>query len=181
LLADRRRKLKTATGFRRSKIRGCQSGIDHFFSGGYRRAAFRSQRNRTNRDRLVRNLSAIFLALLATVQPAMCCCPEPELRSHNNCSACENGNVSQTIRCTCNCAGRSGGCGCEGHECAATQPKSAIRERSSHLSKHTVTAAFQPAANAPLPLVMNQYFADSTPSASLSKCRPHLLLGHLVI
>ena len=129
----------------------------------------------------MRNLLATFLVLLATAKPAMCCCPEPEVPACVSCSCSDHASSGATLHRACNCQGRAEGCGCEGHPCASTQPPSVAREKSNHLSKETVTTAFQPAGNVLLLTVARESVAESTPSTLLSKCRPHLLLGHLVI
>lgn len=130
----------------------------------------------------MRNLLATFLVLLATAQPAMCCCPE--LESPRCCSCCgdEHAGRGATVHRTCNCQGQAGGCGCEGHLCASTQPTPVTREKSNQWSNESVTTAFQPAsAVSLLPTATTLCIAENTPCIHLAKCRPHLLLGHLVI
>lgn len=128
----------------------------------------------------VRNLLAIFLMVAATAQPALCCCPEPETTLCDNCLDSGDVDSGATSYWTCNCHGQHDGCGCEGHPCASTQPKSVTRENANYPSKHAVIA-FQPAGGWMLFHAPSHYVADNTDSTQLSKCRTHLLFGHLVI
>ena len=162
-------------------IKGVNLGLTTSLRGAIVATQFIRGTNGTKRDRVVRNLFATFLVLLATAQPAICCCPEPETPHCGSCFGGEHASRGATVHRMCNCHGQAGGCGCEGHPCASTQRTSAAREKSSYPSKETVTDAFQPAGNALLQAVARQSVGECTPSTLLSKCRPHLLLGHLVI
>src|SRR3990172_1041557 len=111
----------------------------------------------------------------------MCCCPQVVECQSSDCSGCAQGNSSLTVRRACDGRGPAEGCACDGHECAATRLGPVAREKSNPLSKAIVTTAFQPAGVASLPPAgASPCVAQNTPTPPLSKCRPHLLLGHLV-